>query len=63
MIINDYDVNSKFYKLLSAESLIRNLAAKYSNAYMVGIFGSSRQIFEQEQQDDLLSRSVEKTQD
>ena len=39
------------------------MAAKYSNAYMVGIFGSSRQIFDQEQQDDLLSKSVVKTQD
>ena len=51
MIFNDYDQKSKFYKLLSAESLLRNIAAKYLNAYMVGIFGCSRQIFELDQRD------------
>ena len=51
MIFNDYDQKSKFYKLLSAESLLRNIATKYLNAYMVGIFGSSRQIFELDQRD------------
>ena len=58
MVFNDFDQKSKFYKLLSAESLLRNLAAKYLNAYIVGIFGSSRQIFELDQRDYYPSNNV-----
>ena len=46
MVVNEFDKKTAFYKLLSAESLLRNLAAKYPNAYTIGIFGGTRQIFE-----------------
>ena len=46
MVINEYDHKTAFYKTLAAESLLRNLSAKYPSAYMIGIFGGTRQIFE-----------------
>ena len=33
LLINEYDVNTKFYKMVAIEAAIKNLASKFPNAY------------------------------
>ena len=42
LVLNEYDADAQFYKLLKAESLIREMSAQHSNAYMVAIFACNR---------------------
>ena len=35
---NEYDDESSFYKMLSVEEKLQTIAAKHSNAYVVGLF-------------------------
>ena len=42
MLLNQFDSESKFYKMLAAESMVRDMANRYSNAYMLAIFSSCR---------------------
>ena len=45
MVINEYDRSKGFYKLFMAESKLRDLAERYSNAYLIGIFACCRQLY------------------
>ena len=42
IVINEYDRSNGFYKLFMAESKLRDLAERYSNAYLIGIFACCR---------------------
>ena len=42
MLLNQFDSETKFYKMLAAEGMVRDLANRYPNAYMLAIFSSCR---------------------
>ena len=42
--MNEFLSKKGFYKLFGAEECLRNLAQKYSNAYLVTIFACCREI-------------------
>ena len=46
MLLNEYDENTGFYRLLCAEAKLRLWSEIYPNAYILGIFACCRQIFD-----------------
>ena len=48
LLCNELDPKTKFYKLFPVEELLRDLAAKYRNVYIVTLFACCRQKFDLE---------------
>ena len=46
LVLNEYDQESEFYKLLEAEHKMRLLSDMYSNSYIIAIFACCREIFD-----------------
>ena len=46
MVYNEFDNNTKFYKMYKAEKKLRLYAEIYPNAYVIGIFACCRQIWD-----------------
>ena len=45
ILINEFDKRKGFYKIFGVEEIMRKLALKFSNAYLVVIFACCREIF------------------
>ena len=45
LIYNEYCKRTNFYRILYAESVIRGMADRYDNAYMIAIFACCRQLY------------------
>ena len=46
LVLNEYDTDGEFYKLLDAEHKMRLLSDMYSNSYIIAIFACCREIFD-----------------
>ena len=46
LVYNEFDPNSKFYKLLRAEAKLRAYAEIYPNSYIISIFACCRQNYD-----------------
>ena len=42
MLMNYFDNETRFYKTLAAECMVKDLAHRYSNSYVLAIFSSCR---------------------
>ena len=42
LVINEYNVKTRFYKLLRIENWIRTMAKQYRNTYFIGVFACCR---------------------
>ena len=47
LIYNEYAEKTKFYRVLTAEKVVRGTADAYNNAYMVCIFACCRQLYKE----------------
>ena len=45
LVFNQFDKQSKFYKMMNVEIFLRNCSDSYSNSYMIGIFACCREIY------------------
>ena len=47
MLYNEFDLKTRYYKMLRAEQKIRSWAELYPNSYTIGIFESSRLLYDE----------------
>ena len=47
LIYNEYVAKTNFYRVLTAEKVVRGTADAYTNAYMVCIFACCRQLYKE----------------
>ena len=45
ILFNELDKRNGYYKMFNCEAVIRDIAAKYSNSYMITIFACCRQLY------------------
>ena len=48
LVLNEFDPNTKFYKLLTVEDKIRTLSNTYPNIYNIAIFACCRELWRHE---------------
>ena len=48
MVMNEYDPDTKFYKLLRIEDKIRSLSNSYTNVFNIAIFACCRELWKHE---------------
>ena len=61
VLINEYDKSNKFYKMFMCEAIIRGLASRYQNSYMITIFACCRQIYRQSEMTNCISEEMLKS--
>ena len=57
LLFNELDKRTGFYKMLHAESVIRNMAENFSNSYMITIFACCRQLYNPMKMKDCIAKS------
>ena len=45
LLVNEYNSATMYYKMFTAEKIIRHYASKYSNSYWISIFACCRQLY------------------
>ena len=51
LVYNEYNKKTNFYALLNAEKVVRGMANRCSNAYMICIFACCRQLYKSDKMD------------
>ena len=46
LVLNEFDEESKFYKLFPVEERIRNIAKNNPNSYSIAIFDCNRELYD-----------------
>ena len=47
MLYNEFDLKTRYYKMFRAEEKLKSWAELYPNSYTVGIFASSRMLYDE----------------
>ena len=61
LVLNEFDPDTSFYKLLDVEERIRQIAERHLNSYNIAIFDCSRELYDHVQMSGKLTENVSAT--